>query len=231
LNICNNMPWLRNLLSKLPLQVGDKLVGKTMGIMNDLPSLEGTIKCLSECQIIIGLICLILSTLADLSTTAVPSLRLFFLQEICSIYILISGVIGLCGITSKRKMLVICYLIFVIHSLVVFTPVIIITASFDIRIFYQNECYGECNFHLLSMLNQKHTKCQILCGDDVDNQQRSSMTRLGSDIKLLLSLITFASVNCIISTISVIVCLQHLFNFCLLTKEKINVFEMVRLSP
>ncbi|CAI4224025.1 unnamed protein product [Auanema sp. JU1783] len=152
------------------------------------------LKALAQCHVVIGLIMLILSALADYTSGRMNTIRLYGLQECCSFYFLVTGLIGLCGAASYRRGLVITFLVMAIHAIIIFVPAVIIVSSFDIH-FYQHECWGECDWHLLATSLPSNSRCQIMCGDHVDDNMRMTMTRLGTDYKLDAGLIAAAIVE------------------------------------
>ncbi|KAK6031259.1 hypothetical protein OSTOST_02585, partial [Ostertagia ostertagi] len=94
------------------------------------------LKALAQCHVILGLIMLILSTLADYVSSRINTIRMYGLEECCSFYFIVTGLVGLCGAASYRRGLVITFLVMSIHAIIIFVPAIIIVSSFDIH-FYQ----------------------------------------------------------------------------------------------
>uniref|UniRef100_A0A1I7XF34 PGG domain-containing protein n=1 Tax=Heterorhabditis bacteriophora TaxID=37862 RepID=A0A1I7XF34_HETBA len=129
------------------------------------------LKALAQCHVVLGLIMLILSTLADYVSGRINTIRMYGLEECCSFYFIVTGLVGLCGAASYRRGLVITFLVMSIHATIIFVPTIIIVSSFDIH-FYQHECWGECDWHLLAISPPKNSRCQIMCGEHVDDNMR-----------------------------------------------------------
>ncbi|EPB70794.1 hypothetical protein ANCCEY_10117 [Ancylostoma ceylanicum] len=94
------------------------------------------LKALAQCHVVLGLIMLILSTLADYVSSRINTIRMYGLEECCSFYFIVTGLVGLCGAASYRRGLVITFLVMSIHAIIIFVPAIIIVSSFDIH-FYQ----------------------------------------------------------------------------------------------
>uniref|UniRef100_A0A0K0EEB4 MARVEL domain-containing protein n=1 Tax=Strongyloides stercoralis TaxID=6248 RepID=A0A0K0EEB4_STRER len=176
----------------------------------DFSRMENILKVLSKCHVVVGLICLVLSALADYLSSTVQTLRFYGLQEVCSFYFVLHGIVGIVGAASRRRGIIIAFMIMSLHAILIFCPAIIITASFDIH-FYQHECWGVCDWHLLTTNIGQDSKCQILCGASVDYQKRSTMTRLGTDYKLMAGLITISIIELLLTIASTLVCSQDIF--------------------
>ncbi|VDO46954.1 unnamed protein product [Haemonchus placei] len=159
---------------------------------------------LAQCHVILGLIMLILSTLADYVSSRINTIRMYGLEECCSFYFIVTGLVGLCGAASYRRGLVITFLVMSIHAIIIFVPAIIIVSSFDIH-FYQHECWGECDWHLLATSLPRNSRCQIMCGDHVDDNMRVSMTRLGTDYRLDAGLIAAAILELLLALATTII--------------------------
>nr|CDJ87538.1 unnamed protein product [Haemonchus contortus] len=162
------------------------------------------LKALAQCHVILGLIMLILSTLADYVSSRINTIRMYGLEECCSFYFIVTGLVGLCGAASYRRGLVITFLVMSIHAIIIFVPAIIIVSSFDIH-FYQHECWGECDWHLLATSLPRNSRCQIMCGDHVDDNMRVSMTRLGTDYRLDAGLIAAAILELLLALATTII--------------------------
>ncbi|WKY15598.1 hypothetical protein Q1695_000797 [Nippostrongylus brasiliensis] len=162
------------------------------------------LKALAQCHVILGLIMLILSTLADYVSSRINTIRLYGLEECCSFYFVVTGLVGLCGAASYRRGLVITFLVMSIHAIIIFVPAIIIVSSFDIH-FYQHECWGECDWHLLATSLPRNSRCQIMCGDHVDDNMRVSMTRLGTDYRLDAGLIAAAILELLLALATTVI--------------------------
>ncbi|KAK6759196.1 hypothetical protein RB195_021053 [Necator americanus] len=162
------------------------------------------LKALAQCHVVLGLIMLILSTLADYVSSRINTIRMYGLEECCSFYFIVTGLVGLCGAASYRRGLVITFLVMSIHAIIIFVPAIIIVSSFDIH-FYQHECWGECDWHLLATSLPRNSRCQIMCGDHVDDNMRVSMTRLGTDYRLDAGLIAAAILELLLALATTII--------------------------
>uniref|UniRef100_A0A183GI43 G_PROTEIN_RECEP_F2_4 domain-containing protein n=1 Tax=Heligmosomoides polygyrus TaxID=6339 RepID=A0A183GI43_HELPZ len=104
--------------------------------------------------------------------------------------------VGLCGAASYRRGLVITFLVMSIHAIIIFVPAIIIVSSFDIH-FYQHECWGECDWHLLATSLPRNSRCQIMCGDHVDDNMRVYVTVFVLIHKKLLTFLSLFFVSCV----------------------------------
>lgn len=169
------------------------------------------LKALANIHVLLGIIMIVLSGLADYTSTRINTIRLHGLEEICSFYFVLVGLVGICGSASYRRGLVITYLVMCIHSIFIFVPAIITVSSFDIH-FYQHECWGECDWHLLATSFPTNSRCQIMCGDHVDDAMRRRMTRLGTDYRLDAVLITLAILEFILSIVTCVVASRTLFS-------------------
>ncbi|KAE9551902.1 hypothetical protein FO519_004893 [Halicephalobus sp. NKZ332] len=156
---------------------------------------------------------LIMAVYADVVSHRASTVRLHGVIECCAIYFLFTGITGICGAASYRRGLIITFLIMSLHAAIIFVPTAIITSSFDIH-FYNHECWGECDWHLLSASLPQDSKCQILCGKNIDDSQRLSMNRLGTDYRLDAGIITLACIEMILALMTTFVCSQQLFGFC-----------------
>jgi len=150
---------------------------------------------------------------ADVVSHRAPTVRLHGVVECCAIYFLFTGITGICGAASYRRGLIIAFLIMSLHAAIIFVPTTIITSSFDIH-FYNHECWGECDWHLLSVSLPQDSKCQILCGKNIDDSQKLSMNRLGTDYRLDAGIITLACIEMILALMTTFVCSQQLFGLC-----------------
>ncbi|CAD5227522.1 unnamed protein product [Bursaphelenchus okinawaensis] len=175
------------------------------------------LRCLSKCHVVISLITFTLAGLADYVSYRVNTLRMHGLIECCAFYCIVMGVIGIFGSASHRRALIIAFMIMGIHAILVFVPATIIVASFDIH-FYNRECYGECDWHLLSASLPRNSRCQILCGSNIDDNRRSSMSRLGTDYRLDAGIISLACLELILSLVTTVLCIKQVFGLCSLNK-------------
>ncbi|CAL2051449.1 unnamed protein product [Caenorhabditis brenneri] len=169
------------------------------------------LKALANIHVFLGIIMIVLSGLADYASTRINTIRLHGLEEICSFYFVLVGLVGICGSASYRRGLVITYLVMCIHSIFIFVPAIITVSSFDIH-FYQHECWGECDWHLLATSFPTNSRCQIMCGDHVDDAMRRRMTRLGTDYRLDAGLIAAAILEFLLSIVTCVVASRTLFS-------------------
>lgn len=78
----------------------------------------------------------------------------------------------------------------------------------------QHECWGECDWHLLSASLPQDSKCQILCGKNLDDSSKLLMNRLGTDYRLDAGIIALACIEFILALLTTFVCSQQLFGFC-----------------
>ncbi|PAV88989.1 hypothetical protein WR25_14948 [Diploscapter pachys] len=184
-------------ISKLRMQL-NYLKGARLSEAGTVKML-GLLKILAKTHAVIGLMSMVLACLADYISTRVNTIRIHGIIECCSFYFFLTGVIGLLGATSYRRGLVIAFLVMNIHAILIFVPTIIIYSGFDIH-FYKHECYGECDWHLLSMPN--NSRCQIFCGTNVSDNMKGFMTRLGTDYRLDAGLIALSICELIIAIIS-----------------------------
>lgn len=67
---------------------------------------------------------------------------------------------------------------------------------------------------MLAVSVPRDSKCQILCGKNIDDAQRLSMNRLGTDYRLDAFIIGFACVEFFLALATTFVCFQQLFGFC-----------------
>uniref|UniRef100_A0A7E4VFI7 Tetraspanin n=1 Tax=Panagrellus redivivus TaxID=6233 RepID=A0A7E4VFI7_PANRE len=174
--------------------------------------LHNFLKCLSKCHVIVGLVMLILGAYADVVSHRAKTVRLHGVIESCAIYFLLMGIAGICGAASHRRGLIITFFLMGMHAIAIFVPTVIITSSFDIH-FYNQQCFGECDWHLLSAYLPKDSKCQILCGANIDDNQRLSMNRLGTDYRLDAGIIALACIELFISIGTTVLCAQQIFGF------------------
>lgn len=177
---------------------------------NEILRIHSTLKCLSKCHIVISLVLLVLAALADYVSYRVNTVRFHGLAECCALYFLIVGVLGIFGSASHRRGLIIAFMIMGLHGVLIFAPIIIISSSFDIH-FYNNQCWGECDWHLLSASLPKNSRCQILCGDNIDSNLKSSMSRLGTDYRLDAGLISLAILEFFLSLTTTGLCVRQIF--------------------
>jgi vacuolar-type H+-ATPase subunit I/STV1 len=192
--------------------------------------LHNVLKCLSKCHIFIGLTMLILSTYADVVSHRSSTVRLHGVIESCSIYFLLMGIAGICGAASHRRGLIITFFVMGFHAILIFVPTVIITSSFDIH-FYNHECWGECDWHLLSAYLPKNSKCQILCGQNIDDSLRLSMTRLGTDYRLDAGIITLACIEFLLSIVTTVICAQQFFGFFIFGKNSETQNTGIEMAP
>ncbi|CAD6190500.1 unnamed protein product [Caenorhabditis auriculariae] len=168
------------------------------------------LKCFANVHVLLGTVMLVLSSLADYISSRINTVRLNGLIECCSFYFLVMGVIGLCGSASYRRGLVITYLVMSVHAIFILVPAIIIVSSFDIH-FYQHECWGECDWHLLATSFPNNSRCQILCGQHVDETMRRRMTRLGTDYRLDAGIIAAAILEFFLAIATTVIASRTLF--------------------
>uniref|UniRef100_A0AC34RSY7 Uncharacterized protein n=1 Tax=Panagrolaimus sp. JU765 TaxID=591449 RepID=A0AC34RSY7_9BILA len=112
--------------------------------------LHNALKCLSKAHVINGIFILILGAYADVISHRASTVRLHGVIECCAIYFLFTGITGICGAASYRRGLIITFMIMSLHAALIFVPALIVTSSFDIH-FYNHECWGECDWHLLAV--------------------------------------------------------------------------------
>jgi len=192
-----------------------KVIGEYQPVATNLPSalsrLHSQLKALAQVHVVLGLVLLILGALADYVSSRINSFRLYGLHEVCALYFILCGVIGICGSASHRRGLLIAYLVMGIHSAAIFAPIIVIVSSFDIH-FYQHECWGECDWHLLAPRLSQNSRCQILCGEHVDDFRRGTMTRLGTDYRLDAGMIAGACLEILLAILTVALCIRGICN-------------------
>ncbi len=100
------------------------------------------------------------------------------------------SIIGIFGSASQRRGLIITFLVMGIHAVTMIAPMAIVYSSFDIHFYkvafhlyhmcvvrmgrfrVQKECWGACDWHLLSASLPKNSRCQILCGDEIEENRR-----------------------------------------------------------
>ncbi|KAI6205505.1 hypothetical protein M3Y94_00799900 [Aphelenchoides besseyi] len=201
-------------LRLLKLAESDKILHENdqQSTTHQLHRLHSKIKCLSKCHVVINLIILIMALLADFLSIRINTLRLHGLEEICAVYGLLAGVVGIFGSASHRRSLIITSMVLGFHTIFIFMPVIIIVSSFDIH-FYKRECWGQCDWHLLSASLPQNSRCQILCGDNIDEYKRSTMSRLGTDYRLDAGIISLATLELLLSIVTTILCIKQVFGF------------------
>ncbi|CAB3399591.1 unnamed protein product [Caenorhabditis bovis] len=186
------------------------------------------LKALANIHVVLGIIMIVLSALADYASSRIKTLRLHGLEEICSFYFVLFGIVGIMGSASYRRSLVVAYLVMSIHAVVIFVPAIIIASSFDIH-FYQHECWGYCDFHLLTF--SSNSQCQINCGSKVDPSMRRNMTRLGTDVRLDAGMIAAASIEFILAIVTCIVAARTLLAPLKDSQELDNNEQNVEMQP
>jgi len=196
----------------------------------ELLRLHTILKCLSKCHVVLSLALVILAALADYVSYRVNTLRLHGLQEICSVYCILMGVTGIFGSASHRRALIITFMIMSIHAIFIFTPVIIIVSSFDIH-FYNRECFAACDWHLLSASLPENSKCQILCGANIDENKRNTMIRLGTNYVLDAGLISLAALELLLSVLTTILCIKQVFGLCSLKAGSDSSTTNLELEP
>ncbi|VDN01201.1 unnamed protein product [Thelazia callipaeda] len=170
---------------------------------------HGLLKCLAQCHVVLGLIIFILAALADYVSSRIHTIRMIGLEECCSFYFILTGIIGICGAASRRRALILGFMIMSLHASLIFAPAIIIVSSFDIH-FYQAECFGECDWHLLGTSLPQNSRCQILCGENIDDNRRNSMTRLGTEYRLDAGIIAATILQLILFLVSAFVCCREI---------------------
>ncbi|OZC08554.1 hypothetical protein X798_04488 [Onchocerca flexuosa] len=189
------------------------------------------LKCLAQCHVVLGLIIFILAALADYMSSRIHTIRMkststamkrdrggpmttllheerikLFNFEYCSI-------IGICGSASHRRGLILAFMLMNLHAILIFVPAIIIVSSFDIH-FYQAECFGECDWHLLTPSLPENSRCQILCGENIDDNKRSLMTRLGTEYRLDAGIIAATILQMVLSLFSASLCCREVCMEC-----------------
>uniref|UniRef100_A0A915Q0D7 Uncharacterized protein n=1 Tax=Setaria digitata TaxID=48799 RepID=A0A915Q0D7_9BILA len=170
---------------------------------------HGLLKCLAQCHVVLGLIIFILAALADYMSSRINTIRMVGLEECCSFYFILTGIIGICGSASHRRGLILAFMVMSLHAILIFTPAIVIVSSFDIH-FYQAKCFGECDWHLLATSLPENSRCQILCGENIDDNKRSSMTRLGTEYRLDAGIIAATILQMILSFFSASLCCREI---------------------
>jgi len=173
-------------------------------------SILGALGCLSKCHIVISLVMLVLAFLADYVSYRVNTVRLRGMTECCAFYFLFMGITGILGSASHRRGLIIAFMVMGLHGIAIVAPAITIASSFDIH-FYNRECWGHCDWHLLSASVPKNSRCQILCGENIDDNQKSSMSRLGTDYRLDAGLISLAILEFLLSICTTVLCFKQIF--------------------
>uniref|UniRef100_A0A914USB4 Uncharacterized protein n=1 Tax=Plectus sambesii TaxID=2011161 RepID=A0A914USB4_9BILA len=178
-----------------------------------LVRLHSQLKALAQCHVVLGLIILILSALADYVSSRINTLRFIGMHECCAFYFMVTGIVGICGAASYRRGLVIAFLVMCLHAAVIFVPIIVIASSFDIH-FYQHECWGQCDWPLLATSLPKDSRCQILCGEAIDENRRTTMTRLGTDYRLDAGIIAAALIEFFLSWVTAALCFRGVCELC-----------------
>ncbi|KAI6191573.1 hypothetical protein M3Y97_00242600 [Aphelenchoides bicaudatus] len=216
-------------------------------VSTEVLRLHSLLKCLSKVHVVLGLALVILAALADFVSHRVNTFRLHGLQEICASYCILMGITGIFGSASHRRALIITFMIMGFHAIFIFTPVVIIVSSFDIH-FYNRECFALCDWHLLSasVLPKKDTvghnktwhpddfassRCQILCGANIDENKRNTMTRLGTNYVLDAGLISLASLELLLSILTTIICIKEVFGLCSMKSSVDNATTNMELEP
>ncbi|OZC10964.1 hypothetical protein X798_02108 [Onchocerca flexuosa] len=169
--------------------------------------------CLAQCHVVLGLIIFILAALADYMSSRIHTIRMVGLEECCSFYFILTGIIGICGSASHRRGLILAFMLMNLHAILIFVPAIIIVSSFDIH-FYQAECFGECDWHLLTPSLPENSRCQILCGENIDDNKRSLMTRLGTEYRLDAGIIAATILQMVLSLFSASLCCREVCMEC-----------------
>ncbi|VIO89221.1 Uncharacterized protein BM_BM5122 [Brugia malayi] len=170
---------------------------------------HGLLKCLAQCHVVLGLIIFILAALADYMSSRIHTIRMIGLEECCSFYFILTGIIGICGSASHRRGLILAFMVMNLHAILIFVPAIVIVSSFDIH-FYQAECFGECDWHLLATSLPENSRCQILCGENIDDNKRSLMTRLGTEYRLDAGIIAATILQLVLSLFSASLCCREI---------------------
>lgn len=156
---------------------------------------------------------MVMALLADYMSYRVNTVRFHGLTECCALYFLVMGVTGILGSASHRRGLIITFLVMGLHGVVIIAPVVVISSTFDIH-FYNRECWGECDWHLLSASVPNNSRCQILCGENLDANQKSSMSRLGTDYRLDAGLIALAVLEFLLCVVHSVLCFKQIFASC-----------------
>uniref|UniRef100_A0A914C1A5 Uncharacterized protein n=1 Tax=Acrobeloides nanus TaxID=290746 RepID=A0A914C1A5_9BILA len=197
---------------------------------NAVLQMHWVLKCLSKCHVVVALVMLILALAADYVSYRVNTVRLHGVAEVCAAYFLLMGIIGICGSASHRRGLIIAFMLMGLHAAFIFAPIVIIVSSFDIH-FFNHECWGECDWTLLSASLPRDSRCQILCGKEaIDENRLSTMSRLGTDYRIDAGLITLSIIEFLLSVATTILCFRQIFGF--MSAEKcINPTANVELVP
>ncbi|GMT32864.1 hypothetical protein PFISCL1PPCAC_24161, partial [Pristionchus fissidentatus] len=177
------------------------IVSEARRSYNSAPKMVNHVKKLAEGHCLLGVIMLFLAATADYLSSRNKTIRLSGLEECCSFYFLLTGIIGLAGCTTSRRGLIAAFLLMCLHSIFIFVPGIVIASSFDIH-FYQHECWGSCDWHLLNIPTS--SRCQILCGEGLSTNQKGQMTRLGTDVRVDAVMIALAIFELLFSIVTVI---------------------------
>ncbi|CAJ0568440.1 unnamed protein product, partial [Mesorhabditis spiculigera] len=162
------------------------------------------LKMLAQMHVFLGIIMVVMSALADYISSRINTVRFHGLLEVCSFYFVVMGIVALLGAASYRRGLVIATVVMSIHAILILVPGIVIVSSFDIH-FFKHECYGACDWHLLSASLPDNSRCQILCGEIVDGHHKSMMTRLGTDYRLDAGIIGLAGAELLVAIASLVV--------------------------
>ncbi|VDM91519.1 unnamed protein product [Litomosoides sigmodontis] len=149
--------------------------------------LHGLLKCLAQCNVVLGLIIFILAALADYMSSRIHTIRMIGLEECCSFYFILTGIIGICGSASHRRSLILAFMA---------------------------KCFGECDWHLLATSLPENSRCQILCGENIDDNKRSLMTRLGTEYRLDAGIIAATILQMGLSLFSASVCCREICMEC-----------------
>uniref|UniRef100_A0A0N5AHY4 Tetraspanin n=1 Tax=Syphacia muris TaxID=451379 RepID=A0A0N5AHY4_9BILA len=157
--------------------------GHLLDAFTSFNSSSCTFQALARCQVVVGFIAFILAVLADFLSTNESAFRIVAILECCSFYYLLTGIIGIIGAASKRRSFLLSFMLMSVHVAVIFVPTVIIVSSFDIH-FNKAECFAQCEWHLLAPTLPRDSKCQILCGGLVTENQKDKMSRLGTDFRL-----------------------------------------------
>jgi len=123
----------------------------------------------------------------------------------------------------------IAYLVMCMHSMLIFVPLIVIVSSFDIH-FYQHECWGQCDWHLLAPRLSHNSRCQILCGENVDEFSRGHFTRLGTEYRLDAAMIAGAGLELLLALATAVLCTRGICSICGLVEPRHDPLELLPLD-
>ncbi|CDW52304.1 zf-MYND and CD20 domain containing protein [Trichuris trichiura] len=109
------------------------------------------LQALSQCQVVIGVICWALGALYLLRQGLMSGLSLAIFS---GLYFIISGSVGICGAASCRRALLVAYATMCLHALVLVVPAMLVYSSLAVH-FHEDGCYVYCS-HLT-------WTCKLLC--------------------------------------------------------------------